>query len=200
MVSMVIWICALACGIAAVCFTAAIEAQVAHLVATALVSFGVVAMAVNDDRAAETSGASGFARAAAALRYIGILWAWSAISAYVVYAFLLDWVYWQPLVVAVFVACGLCVFMAIVLDRDAASASPDGKSLQLAEAMIKGHFGVGGLLLGMLIAGRLSEAGIGGPDRWVALNLMLCAAAALLTFSGYLILNRHAGSRSAPLA
>ncbi len=194
MVSMIIWICGLACGIAAVCFTAALEAQVAHLVATAVISFGVVAMAVNDDRAAETAGTTGFARAAAAMRYVGVLWAWSAISAYAVYAFLLDWVYWQPVVVAMLVACGLCIFTAIVLDRDAAADVPDARSLRLADAMIDGQFGLGALLLGACIAGRLSETGLGGPDRWVALNLMLSTAAALLTFSGYLILNRQSAA------
>jgi hypothetical protein len=196
MISTVIWICGLAFGIAAVCLAAALELQTGHLVATALVSFGIVAMAVNDDRGAETAGASSFARAAAASRYMGILWAWSAISAYVVYAFLLDWVFWQPAVVAMFVACGLCFFLGMILDRDGAAETPDQTSVKLADVVLKGQFGVGALLLGVLIAARLSDAGIGGPDRWVALNLMLCTAAALLTVSGYLILNRHGTART----
>lgn len=200
MLSMVIWICALVCGTAAVCLTAALEAQTAHLVATSLVCFGIVAMAVNDDRTAETAGVPGFGRAAAALRYFGILWAWSAISAYVVYAFLLDWVYWQPVVVAMLVVCGLCVFMGIVLDRDATAALPDARSLRLAETTIKGQFAVGGLLVGMVIAGRLSAAELGGPDQWVALNLMLSMGAGLLTFGGYLILNELSAGRAARIA
>ena len=96
MISMVIWVISLAGSIAAICLAVAMDAQTSHLGATALVSFGIVAAAVSDHRATDVAGGSEKALAASGARYLGVLWAWSAISANVAYAFLLDWPYWMP--------------------------------------------------------------------------------------------------------
>ena len=192
MISMIIWVLALAGSIAAICLTVALDAQNAHLAATALASFGIVAAAVNDHRTAQISGASRYTLAAAAARYTGLLWAWSAISAYVVYAFLLDWPYWMPVVVAMFVGCGVCLFIAAVLDRETTAENPDVWATIMVGVLAKGHFALGGLMLGCLIAlRRQPEMVMGGAHRWVALNLILCTSGALLSLAGYLILSER---------
>ncbi len=190
MISMMIWVFGLASSIAAVCISVALGSVTAHLTITAIISFGIVAAAVNEHRAAELAGASIYSLAATAARYMGLLWAWSALSAFVVYALLLDWPYWMPVVVAMFVGCGLCLFVALVLDREATAAQPDTWATLLVSVMANGQFAVSAVLLGTTISmSRSSDIGL-GAHRWVALNLMLCCSAALLSFTGYLILRR----------
>lgn len=193
MISMVIWVISLAGSIAAICLAVAMDAQTSHLGATALVSFGIVAAAVSDHRASDVAGGSEKALAANGARYLGVLWAWSAISANVAYAFLLDWPYWMPVVVCMFLACGVCFFMAWIMDREAASDAPDPLGLNLAELLPMSQLALGGLMLGALIAlRRQPELSMGGANRWVAFNLIICTAAALLTLSGYLLTCRRA--------
>ena len=195
MISMMIWVVALAGSIAAVCFAVAMEAHSAHLCATAMISFGIVAAAVNEHRTAEMAGASAYGLAATAARYMGLLWSWSALSAFVVYAMLLDWPYWVPIVVAMFVACGLCLFVALILDREAAAAKPDAWAPTLVAVMAQSQFAASALLLGIVAAARgASDVGLGGAHRWVALNLVLCTAAALLSLTGYLIMSSRTQS------
>ncbi len=200
MISMMIWVIALAGSIGAVCLTVALDAHSAHLGATALVSFGIVAAAVHEHRSAELAGASATSKAAISTRYLGLLWAWSAISAYVVYAFLLDWNYWMPVIVSMFLACGLCLFVAWILDRDGAADASLGSSALLVMLITRGQFALGGLLLGFAIS-ACGKPELGGMHRWVALNLVMCTAAALLTLTGYLIISETtATSRTTPAA
>ena len=189
MVSMLIWVVVLAASVASVCVTVALGAEGAHLGATALVSLGIVAAAVHEHRGVELAGGSEMKLAATASRYIGLLWAWSGIATYVVYAFLLDWPLWVTAVMAMFTITGLSLFVAFILDREADAEQPDAKAALMAGLLIKGQFALGAVLLGILIALRHApETMMGGGHRWVALNLAAGTAAALLTFTGYLVL------------
>ena len=188
MLSMMIWVFALAGSIAAVCISVAMDSHGAHLTATAIIGFGIVAAAVNEHRAAEVAGASIYSLAATASRYMGLLWAWSALSAFVVYALLLEWPYWMPMVVAMFVGCGVCLFVALILDREAVAEKPDAWANTLVSVMGKGQFAVSAILLGTAISMSRASDVVLGTHRWVALNLILCTSAALLSFTGYLIL------------
>ena len=189
MVSMIIWVVALAGSIAAVCMAVAFDAQLAHVGATALVTLGLVASAVNEHKSAESEGASPYSLSAIAARFMGLLWGWSAVSAYVVYSFLLDWSHWMPTVVAMYIGCALCLFVALVLDREAASPSPDRRTIRMVASMAKSQFVLAALLFGGLLAIRNHpELTMGGAHKWVALNLVMCTSAGLLTLTGYLIL------------
>ena len=192
MISMMIWVIAMAGSIAAICLTVAFDAQSAHLTATALISFSIVAAAVSDHRAAELGGAASFSLAATAARYMGLLWSWSAISAFVAYEFLLEWPYWMPAVFAMFTISAVCLFVALILDREAAANNPDVWARWLAHLVSVGHFVFSGLLMGSAVAARTpGDMLMGGAPKWVALNLVLSTSAALLTFTGYLILTRR---------
>lgn len=197
---MIIWVVALAGSIASVCYAVAIEAQSLHLGATALVTLGLVAAAVNEHRSAELAGASPYALAALAARYMGLLWGWSAVSTYVVYAFLLDWPYWMATVVAMIVGCCLCLFVGSVLDREDRAEAPDRRVIAIVAMMAKSQFALGAVLFGVLLALRQhSEMGIGGQHKWVALNLVIGTAAGLLTLTGYLIMHERPTRMSAPV-
>ena len=195
MLSMIIWVLALTGSIATVCLAVAFDAERAHLAATALVTLGIVAAAVNEHRSAEMAGASQYALAALASRYMGLLWAWSAVATYVVFAFIVDWPHWMATVVAMIVGCGLCLFVAAILDREEANTRPDRRVPVVVDVMAKAQFALGAVLLGVLLAVRRS-AELGGQHKWVALNLVLGTAAGLLTLTGYLLMRRSAAASS----
>jgi hypothetical protein len=201
MVSMMIWVVALAVSIAGVCLTVALDWHSAHVSATAFVTLGIVAAAVNEHRAAELAGGSQYSLAAIAARYMGLMWAWSTLSAYVVYAFIIDWPHWVAAVMAMLVSCVLCLFMAMILDREAAAEIPDGRAPMLVRVLIKSQFVLGAILSAALIAyQRRTDLALEGAQQWVALNLATCTAVGLITLTGYLIIQEFRQSREADLA
>jgi hypothetical protein len=201
MLSMVIWVVALAGSIAAICMTVAMDSHAAHVGATALITIGLVAAAVNDHRAGEMAGDSAFKLAATAARYLGLLWAWSAIATYVVYALLLDWSQWVPTVVAMVVGCVMCLFVALVLDREAASDSPDENAVSMVTWLARSQFAFGAIILGIVAAVQNQpEYVFGGTHKWVAINIALCTAVGLLTLTGYLMLQTNRQSTETPAA
>ncbi len=200
MISMVIWVLALAASISGVCIAVAMEAQTAHLIATAAASFAMVAAAVHEHKSADLAAKSAYSLAATASRYMGLLWCWNAISMFVAYSFVLDWPYAMSVVLGMFAGCGACLIVALILDREAQSSAPDQRTLHLAAAMAKAQFALAAVLIGAMVAARhASQVELGGAHRWVALNAILCTAAALLTLTGYLIMNRsqHAAADAA---
>ncbi len=201
MLSMIIWVVALAGSISGVCLTVALGWHSAHILATAFVTLALVASAVNDHRSAELAGGTQYSLAAIAARYMGLMWAWSTLSAYVVYAFILDWPHWVTVVVAMFVACVLCLFMAIVLDREAISDTPDSGTSMLVRVLVKSQFALGAILFGALVAYRRQpDIAIEEAQQWVAINLAICTAVGLMTLTGYLILQEYRQSADADVA
>jgi hypothetical protein len=190
MISMMIWVLALAASISGVCIAVAMEAQTAHLVATAAISFAMVAAAVHEHKSADVAATSPYSLAGTACRYMGLLWCWNAIATYVAYSFVLDWPYATSVVLGLFAACGACMIMTLILDREAKSPTPDQRTLAVAAGLVKAQFALAAILIGAMVAARqAAEMELGGAHRWVALNVILCTAAALLTLTGYLIMN-----------
>jgi hypothetical protein len=197
MSSMIIWVLVLAGSIASVCFAVALESISGHLIATALVTLGLVAAGVHDHRSSELAGANLFKLSATAARYMGLMWAWTTISAFVVYTFLLDIDQWMVGGISMFVVCGLCLFVALILDREAVATKPDAWASALVRWMVGSQFVLSALLIGCVIAFEFKPASNGAgvlsaTYQWVAANLILCTATGLMTFTGYLIMHhRH---------
>jgi hypothetical protein len=192
MLAMIIWVLALAAAIAGVTLTAALEAKSANMAATAFVTIGIVAAAVNDHRAATLAALSPHKLAALASRYMGLLWAWSGVSAYVVYGFVLEWLNWVPVVFAMFVACVMYLFVGLILDREAVADVPDPRASRLIDFLTKSQFALAATLFGVLFAlQRHPEFSDDGESMWVAINLAMGTAAGLLSLTGYLILHEN---------
>ena len=83
------------------------------------------------------------------------------------------------------------VLIALVLDREAAAATPDPRTATLLSVLTKCTFGLAALLLGILLAiQRLPELTADNGDSWAALNLAMGTTAGLLSLTGYLLLAR----------
>jgi hypothetical protein len=189
MLAMIIWVVALATGIAGIAITAAMEAKSAHMAATAFASIAIVAAAVNEHRAAAIDGASPYRLAALAARYMGMLWAWSGIATFVVYGFVLEWSHWVTGVFTMFTSAVLYLFIALILDREAAASTPDPRAATLVSVLTKCTFALAALLFGVLLAvQRHPDLSADSGEYWAALNLAMGTTAGLLSLTGYLLL------------
>jgi hypothetical protein len=201
MLSMMIWVLALAGSIAAICMTVAMNAHDAHIGAMALITLGLIAAAISEHRSAEIEGASSYKLAASGARYLGLLWAWSTIATYVVYAFILEWAQWVPTVMAMLVGCVMCLFVARVLDREDDSATPDSRSLALATWLARSQFAFGAVILGMVTAVKSQAVhSFDNAHNWVAVNIAMCTAVGILMLTGYLMLQNNQQPTETPAA
>jgi hypothetical protein len=202
MLSMIIWVVALAAGIAGIAVTAAMEARAAHMLATAFASIAIVAAAVHEHRAATLANASPYRLAALAARHMGMLWAWSGIATFVVYGFVLEWSHWVTGVFTMFTCAVMYLFIALILDREATASIPDPRTATLLSFLTKCTFGLSAALLGILFAvQRHPELSAESGEYWAALNLAMGTIAGLLSLTGYLLLSgAQTGVRSAKTA
>jgi hypothetical protein len=202
MLAMIIWVVALAAGISGIAITAAMEAQSAHMAATAFATIGILAAAVHEHRVAALANASRYQLAALASRYMGMLWAWTGIATFVVYGFVLEWSHWVTGVITLFTCAVLYLFIALVLDREAAAPSPDPRTTTLLSVLTRCTFALAAMLFGVLLAVQhRPELSAGSGEYWAALNLTMGTTAGLLSLTGYLLLQDvRGGMRSAKAA
>jgi hypothetical protein len=192
MLAMIIWVVALAAGVAGIALTAALEAKSAHMMATAFATIGIVAAAVQEHRTAALADASRYHLAAIASRYIGMLWAWTGIATFVVYGFVLEWSHSATGVYTMFTGAVLFLFIAIILDREAVAAAPDPRTAALVSLLTKCTFALAAISFGILLAvQRYAEFGGESGAYWAAVNLAMGAAAGLLSLTGYLLLEDY---------
>ncbi len=194
MLAMIIWVLALAAGVAGMAITTAMEAKTAHVLATAFASTAIVAAAVHEHRSAAVMGASRYSLAAISARFIGMLWTWSGIATFVIYGFVLDWPHWVTGVYTMFTCAVMYLFMALILDREATAATPDPRAASLVSVLTKCTFAMAAVLLGLLLAvQRYPDLVADSGDAWAALNLAISTVVGLLSLSGYLLLQEVRG-------
>jgi hypothetical protein len=201
MLATIIWVVALAAGIAGMALTTAMEAKTAHVLATAFASIAIVAAAVHEHRAAAVMGASRYSLAAIAARYMGMLWTWSGIATFVVYGFVLEWSHWLTGIYMTFTCAVMCLFIALILDREAAAATPDPRTALLVSVLTRCTFAIAALLLGALLAvQRYPDLIADNSEAWAALNLAMSTVVGLLSLTGYLLLQDVRGGAASVTA
>jgi hypothetical protein len=186
MSAMIIWGIGLGVSTAALVVTAASRMFLAHMAIAALVS---VLVALSSFRATR-AGAAGLADTgdamSTALRHMGIIWTWGALSLLVTYAFdILSWREWWQFFMAFFVLAGLSLFLAATVGKDASVSAGDvtlikvarGFSIFIMVAMVI-------TMAGLLIDGKMwrftTEAGLRrGSQDWAANNVFFFGAMAL---------------------
>ncbi len=191
MSQMIFWMLGIAFSAGAMMITVALDAHLAEFALAAVISTFIAISAVRDFHAAEDEAPS--RRAAVLIRHMGMLWAWAAMSMTLIYAVLIDWKAWQGVFFVVVLGAGLCLFIANVLDRDAAEDAQDPRLLGIVDKIAKVQFGATCVALGGLIAyGKLSADAFGGDAKWAAVNILLCMGLALTGLSGFTMVQTFA--------
>lgn len=188
MSSIVFWMLGVSGAAAAMVLTAALDLYGLQVVLSIVIAGFIVLSAIRDHRTLQAL--NGFAAHAYAtlVRHMGLLYAWAAISIVLVYAFLLQWDYWFAAFLLMILGATLCLFLANILMRDLTGDGVDGHVVDLVRSIAKAQFAATCVAFGGLIAfGTLSPSTFGGEAKWVAVNVMLCAAFALAALSGYIV-------------
>ena len=198
MLAMLIWVIGFAFSISVLALTAGGNAQSLHLTICAVIALAIAFSAAIEIGKAQSVGQSRSIIAAAVARYMGLLWAWSAVAISVTYALVLSWVNWLPIFLILMLGSSTCLFVARILDREAVAKAPDQRIINLVRFVAWSKFGATCLAIGgLLAAGKLGPDGFGGQSRWAAMNILLCTAIGLAVISGYALMSRDA-TRSAP--
>lgn len=127
MLSLTGWLFGLAVATCATVLTAALMDPKLHITACALVVLAIALLAVHDHQRLINSGASTSAIASSTARYLGLVWAWGALSVLAIYLFVLEKVWpewWQFFIGFAFAAIASIAF-SNMLDRDRAAGRSD---------------------------------------------------------------------------
>ncbi len=180
MSAILVWTLSIGAGSAALAVAAAVKAYYLHMTIAAAIAVFVALSAIADVRAAATRED----RAEITLRYLGLVWTWTALNLFITYAFGLGWRPWLPLFVACFLAGGLCIFVASILRREAAGDEQDEAFTRMARLIAMAQLVVTGSTLSTLglEAFVLQGAGI-RQQGWAASNLFLVSSLALAAVS-----------------
>jgi positive regulator of sigma E activity len=126
--------------------------------------------------------------AAVLVRYMGMIWAWAAMTMLAIYQFLLEWPLWLGAFILLLCGALSLLFVAKVLDRDAMDMNDDPRILRLVTGITRAQFGLTCIALGGLLAtGKLSVSAYGVGPAWAAVNILIATALALAIMSGYLM-------------
>lgn len=127
MLSLVGWIFGLAVAVCATVLAAAAKEPNLHIAACAIVALVLAVTAVWDHQRLINSGAPTSAIASSTARYLGLVWAWGALSILAIYLVILDerWAEWWQFFLGFAFAAIASIAFATLLDRDRAAGRSD---------------------------------------------------------------------------
>jgi hypothetical protein len=125
-------------------------------------------------------------QAAVIIRYMGMVWAWAALTLVAVYQSLLSWPPWIGAFVLMLAGALTLLFIAKILDRDALETTDDPRIFDLVRIVAKIQFIATCVAVGGLLAfGKFSVSAFASDESWAAMNILLTSAIGLAVMSGY---------------
>jgi hypothetical protein len=189
MLAPIIWILAIGFGIGAMVVTAAADMHGLHMTLATLISSSIAACGIRDVFMSSEAADSVTARAAIVTRFMGVLWAWSALATAVTYGLMvLRWDSWYVAFVLLMCGAGLCLFVGSILRREAGTADGDSRLVGIVNIVARAQFVSACLAIGALIAGgKLTAQSLGEPGAWAGLNLCISTAMGFAVLNGFVI-------------
>ncbi len=200
MLAVALWMFGVAIAVSGMVITVAMELYSLQFALGAVTASFIAIAAMRDYAEAENHAAVASRRSAVLVRHMGVLWGWAAVSVCIIYSTIMVWTQsWIPLFMVLVLACGVCMLIANLLDRDAAAGVTDARVIGFIDRVVWAQFVAIVLLIGALIAvGKFGAASFSGENKWAAMNVMLCTGLGLAIISGFSILNTVTGGT--PLA
>lgn len=184
MASLFIWMLGIALGVSILVISAAIGQPLMHMAASAFISLVIALVAIKVNRDMHEAGASKPAIAASTARHMGFVWVWGALSLLVTYFFILKWNEWLHFFMAFAVAGALCLFIASMLERDAATGREDPTMMKVARYLtIAQLVGMVITVIGLLVDGKMTRYLTPRFTDWAANNIFFFGAVALAALS-----------------
>ena len=179
MVSLVIWTVSMGLALASLIVTAAVDAHGLHAAIASLVALALVGMAVRENQRVIATDTDVKDLAISNTRYMGAIWAFSAVTICATYSNVLHWSSWQVFVLGLSGIAVLCLCSANLMSADA-GASDARPSLRLARLMsIVQLAGAGLSLAAFWHSGKIFNQGA----DWAANNVLLFTALSIAILS-----------------
>jgi hypothetical protein len=140
MLSLIGWLFGLAVAACATVLTAALLDPKFHIAACAIVALAITLLAVRDHQQLINDGAPTSAKAGSTARYLGLVWAWGALSILAIYLFVLEkvWPEWWQFSIA----------FSTMLDRDRAAGRSDPILVKVGRILVQVQ--VAGMAVGII--------------------------------------------------
>ena len=138
MSSLAAWIFVLAAAVVATVAAAAAKTVPLHMAVAALACLVMVFMAIREHQTLKTAGASVAAIARSTARYLGLVWAWAALSLAATYLLIIgtQWAEWWQFVIGFAFAAILSIAFAKLLDGDAANTGGDDPIIKIGRLLV----------------------------------------------------------------
>ena len=190
-INMVAWMLAIGVSVAVLVISAAarpgnVTMAYAHLAIAAGISIFFALTAIRELSASAANGESRTALAAKSARFMGLVWTWAALVIVATYGTgVLAWKEWISHFFGFFGIGGVCLVVASVLGKSAASGTEDDTILTAARYLtIIQLVGMVLLMLGFLIDGQMKRFLVEQFTDWPAKNVMFFGAMAIAAISG----------------
>jgi hypothetical protein len=133
------WLFGLAVAACATVLTAGLLDPRLHIAACAIVALTITLLAVRDHQTLRTSGAPTNAIASSTARYLGLVWAWGALSVLVIYLFVVEkiWPEWWQFLIGFSFAAIASIAFSTLLDRDRAAGRSDPILVKVGRILIQ---------------------------------------------------------------
>ena len=127
MLSLTGWLFGLAVATCATVLTAGLTDPKLHIAACALVVLAITLLAIHDHQQLINSGAAPNAIGSSTARYLGLVWAWGALSVLAIYLFVMEkvWPEWWQFFIGFAFAAVASIAFSNLLDRDRAAGRSD---------------------------------------------------------------------------
>jgi len=180
MLSITGWMLALGVAVSATILAAATNHATLHLAASGVVSLAIAVMAVRDHAQLTASGAPTTAVGSSTARYLGLVWAWGALTLFVTYMFIIEkrWPEWWQFFLGFAFAAVVSILFSNMLDRDRAAGRLDPTLVKVGRLLVQAQ------LVGMA-AGLISLFADGKFPRdvqhadWAGCNIFFFGALAV---------------------
>jgi hypothetical protein len=132
------WISVLAAAVVATVAAAAAKTVPLHMAVAALACLVMVFMAIREHQTLKTAGASVAAIARSTARYLGLVWAWAALSLAATYLLIIgtEWAEWWQFVIGFAFAAVLSMAFAKLLDGGAVNDAGDDPIIKIGRLLV----------------------------------------------------------------
>lgn len=182
--SLIIWMTTLTLGVCLLILAAGAGQPVHYMIVTALINFAIATIGLREVISLDQKGAPISAVSASTARYMGLIYAWGALSLFVTYYFILpEWHEWPVFFGAFAIVAAISLFFAATMSNDAERGKDDPTLLKFGRILTVVQFA--GTLIA--VAGLLID-----PDKqflnplkrdWAAQTTFLFGAIALAAIS-----------------
>lgn len=184
MSSLTAWTISLMLGLCAAVLTAGAHQPFLNLLATGLVSTAFASFAIRENRSLVAEGANKTVVAASTARFIGLVWAWAALSILVIYAWVFDgqWKEWWQFFFSFATAAVGCIIFANMMQRDAADGKEDDAVMGVGRLLVKIQLvGIAVGVISLFVDGKFPR----DADKidWAACNIFFFGGVAIAAIS-----------------